>query len=136
MKTIAALSVCLFSIIPTTLAATDTPVTSRYPTSDETFYVLACMQMNGQNAKGLQKCSCAINAIEARLPFEQYSEAELVFAMRQAGGQGAAIYRDAAAMKEVAERFIRAQTEANQECFGREHVHMPSDSDGAATHHD
>jgi hypothetical protein len=136
MKTIAALSVCLFSLMPTTLAGTNTPVTSRYPTSDETFYVLACMQMNGQNAEGLQKCSCAINAIEARLPFEQYSEAELVFAMRQAGGQGAAIYRDAAPMKEVAERFIRAQTEANQECFGRDHVHTPSDSDAAAAHHD
>jgi hypothetical protein len=136
MKTIAALSLCLFSLLPTTLAATNTPVTSRYPTPDETFYVLACMQKNGQNAEGLQKCSCAINAIEARLPYEQYSEAELVFAMRQAGGEGAAVYRDADAMKEVAERFIRAQSEANQECFGQDHVHTPADSGGVGAHHD
>ena len=101
-------------------AAESDPFPSRYPTSDETFYVLACMEMNGQNAEGLQRCSCAINAIEAELPYEQYSEATLVFAMRQAGGERAALYRDTVAMKEIADRFIRAQTRANWQCFGRE----------------
>jgi hypothetical protein len=103
------------------LAAEDrVPPTSRYPTYDEAFYVLACQEMNGQNADGLQKCSCAINAIEAELPYEQYSEAALVFAMRQAGGESAALYRDTVAMKEIADRFIRAQTRANRQCFGRD----------------
>jgi hypothetical protein len=101
-------------------AAESDPFASRYPTSDETFYVLACMEMNGQNAEGMQKCSCAINAIEAQIPYEQYSEAALVFAMRQAGGERAALYRDTVAMKEIADRFIRAQTRANRQCFGRE----------------
>jgi hypothetical protein len=101
-------------------AAESDPFPSRYPTSDETFYVLACMEMNGQDAEGLQRCACAINAIEAELPYEQYSEATLVFAMRQAGGERAALYRDTVAMKEIADRFIRAQTRANRQCFGRE----------------
>jgi hypothetical protein len=60
---------------------------SRYPTSDEPFYVLACMEMNGQNAERLQKRSCAITAIEAELPYEQYSEAVLVFAMAKRPGK-------------------------------------------------
>jgi hypothetical protein len=102
------------------VAADSVPPTSRYPTYDEAFYVLACQEMNGQNAEGLQKCSCAINAIEAELPYEQYSDAALVFAMRQADGESAALYRDTVAMKEIADRFIRAQTRANRQCFGRD----------------
>src|SRR6202035_246296 len=93
---------------------------SRYHTSDEAFYVLSCAEINGQNAEGLQKCSCAINAVEAQLSFEEYSDAALVFAMRQAGGESAALYRDAVAMREIADRFIRAQTRANRQCFGRD----------------
>jgi hypothetical protein len=122
MKTIASLGALFgFLVAAPTLAADDS---ARYPTSDEAFYVLACMEMNGRNADGLRKCSCAINTIEAQLPHQQYSEAILVFAMRQAGGERSALYRDTAAMKEVADRFIRAQSEANRQCFG---------SDGAAT---
>src|SRR5271163_1541821 len=112
----------LFCVVKADLLATADSLrsTSRYPTYDEAFYVLACQEMNGRNAEGLQKCSCAINAIEAELPYEQYSDAALVFAMRQAGGQSAALYRDTVAMKEIADRFIRAQTRANRQCFGRE----------------
>jgi hypothetical protein len=102
------------------IAADDTTSALRYPTSDESFYVLACVEMNGQNADGLQRCSCAINAIEAQLPYEQYSDAVLVFAMRQAGGERAALYRNTVAMKEIADRFIRAQIRANRQCFGRD----------------
>ena len=108
-----------FGTVDLLAAADRVPPTSRYPTSDESFYVLACLAMNGQNAEGLQKCSCAINAIEAELPYEQYSDAALVFAMRQAGGESAALYRDTVAMKEIADRFIRVQTRANRQCFGR-----------------
>jgi hypothetical protein len=116
MKTIAPLGALFgFLVADPTLAADES---ARYPTSDEAFYVLACMEMNGRDADGLSKCSCAINAIEAELSYEQYSDAALVFAMRQAGGERAAIYRDTAAMKEVADRFIRSQREANRQCFG------------------
>ena len=113
-----ALLCVLMAVCPST-AADDGSLGSRYPTPDETFYVLACMETNGHNAEGLQRCSCAINAIEAQLPYEQYSEAVLVFAMRQAGGEQAAIYRDAVGMREIADRFIGAQTRANRQCFGR-----------------
>ena len=116
MKTVASLGgvlLCFSMAAPATAADC-----GRYPTSDEAFYVLACMELNGQNADGLHKCSCAINAIEAQLPYQQYSKAVLVFAMRQAGGEKAAIYRDAEVMKEIADQFIRAQSEANRQCFG------------------
>jgi hypothetical protein len=121
MKTITLFCALFCFVTADSLAAEDGVLsTSRYPTYDEAFYVLACQEMNGQNAEGLQKCSCAINAIEAELPYEQYSDAALVFAMRQAGGESAPLYRDTVAMKEIADRFIRAQTRANRQCFGRD----------------
>jgi hypothetical protein len=115
MKTIASLGGVLLSF---SMAAAADDGGARYPTSDEAFYVLACMETNGRDADGLRKCSCAINAIETQLPYQQYSEAVLVFAMRQAGGEKAAIFRDTAPMKEVADRFTRAQSAANRQCFG------------------
>jgi hypothetical protein len=122
MKTISLLCAlfCFLMAADSLDAAESGPLASRYPTSDESFYVLACVEMNGQNAEGLQKCSCAINAIELELPYDEYSEAVLVFAMRQAGGERAALYRDTIAMKEIADRFVRAQIRANRQCFGRD----------------
>lgn len=122
MKNIAPFSAlfCFLLVDPCIAADSGAPAASRYPTSDEAFYVLACMETNGQNAEGLQKCSCAINALETQLPYEQYSQAVLVFAMRQAGGERAALYRDTVAMKEIADRFLRAQARANRQCFGGE----------------
>jgi hypothetical protein len=91
---------------------------SRYPTTEEVFYVLSCMEMNGKTGESLQKCSCAINALETRLPYDRYADAKLVLALRQAGGRNGDIYRDTAPMKSIVNDFIRAQREANQTCFG------------------
>jgi hypothetical protein len=103
------------------------PAPARYPTADEVYYVIACMDMNGHNAEGLRKCSCAINALEARLPFQDYSDAELVMATRQAGGRNAAIFRDAPSMKAIMNRFVEAQSAANAQCF-KETNHAANES--------
>jgi hypothetical protein len=114
-KTIVPFAVLLFLLADPARSA---DAGARYPTSDEAFYVLSCMELNGHDADGLRRCSCAINAVESQLPYDDYSNAELVFAMRQAGGERAAIFRDTATMKEVADRFLRVQAEANRQCFG------------------
>jgi hypothetical protein len=80
---------------------------------------LLCLGLPGDERTG-RGGTAKVNAIETELPYEQYSDAALVFAMRQAGGEGAALYRDTVAMKEIADRFIRAQTRANRQCFGRD----------------
>jgi hypothetical protein len=117
MKIIASLGavlLCFSMAYPATAAEAG----ARYPTSDEAFYVLACMELNGRDADGLRRCSCAINTVEKQLSHDEYSDAELVFAMRQAGGERAAIFRDTATMKEIADRFLRVQADANRQCFG------------------
>jgi hypothetical protein len=101
------------------------PTISRYPTADEVFYVMACMQVNGQEAEGLRKCSCAINALEALLPYDNYKDAQLVLAMRQAGGRNAGIFRDTAPMQAIVSDFTRAQEVANRECFGKPPTTQP-----------
>ena len=101
---------------------------SRYPTDTEVYYVLACMQVNGQNAEGMRRCSCAINFLEARLSYDQFKDAQLVVAMRQAGGRNAAIFRDAAPMQSIISDFTRAQDAANTECFGESSAAGPTTS--------
>lgn len=39
---------------------------ARYPTSDEAFYVLSCMEMNGKNAEGLRKVLVRDQALSRR----------------------------------------------------------------------
>jgi hypothetical protein len=90
----------------------------RYPTSEEVFYVLSCMERNGEDAAALQKCSCAVNALEETLPFDQYKDAEMVVALRQAGGRTVGIFRDTSPMRDIVKVFIEAQKAANTRCFG------------------
>jgi hypothetical protein len=58
---------------------------ARYSISEEAF-VLARMNTSGRDTNELHK-SGAVDAIKAQLPYQQYSEAILVFAMRQPGGK-------------------------------------------------
>jgi hypothetical protein len=76
------------------------------------------MEMNGKTGENLQKCSCAINALEARLSYDQYTDAKMVLALRQAGGRQGSLFRDTAPMKSIVNDFIRAQQGANEVCFG------------------
>lgn len=91
---------------------------ARYPTSDEVYYVLSCMEMNGHDANGLHRCSCAINALERRLTYDQYLDASMVVALRVGGGRKGAIFRDTGPMKQIVADFVRAQQAANHQCFG------------------
>jgi hypothetical protein len=65
MKTISPCCALFFLLMTAApiAAAEIAPPASRYAKSDEAFYVLACVEMNGQNAEGLQKCSCAIDTL-------------------------------------------------------------------------
>ena len=76
------------------------------------------MAGNGNDAAVLQKCSCAVNALEETLPFDQYKDAELVMALRQAGGRTVGIFRDTSPMRDIVKVFTEAQKVANRQCFG------------------
>lgn len=103
------LAVALFT--PAPLLAND------FPTAARAEYVFGCMAANGQTPEMLNKCSCSIDTIAERIPFEQYERIETVLTMQQLPGQRAAVFREAPWVKELLDRFQRAQAEANLHCF-------------------
>lgn len=88
-----------------------------YPTYARADYVFACMQVNGQSREALEKCSCSIDAIAAILPYKEYEEADVIMAMRQRGGDNAAMFRDHPPMMEKVNNLKRAQAEGELRCF-------------------
>jgi hypothetical protein len=57
-----------------------------YPVSDEAFYS-RFMELNGRDADGLSKCSCAINAVERQLSYERLHQ-RLLWAYLNARADG------------------------------------------------
>ena len=60
-----------------------------------------------QNAEGMHRCSCTIDALAARLSYDQFKDAQLVVTLRQAGGRNGGIFRDAAPGLAERARFLR-----------------------------
>lgn len=87
-----------------------------YPTVDRVEYVLECMKNNGGSHEYLYKCSCAIDAIAARLPYEDYVESSAVARYQTMGGERAGVFRDPATMQAMAKRYRTVHTEAKKAC--------------------
>jgi hypothetical protein len=58
-----------------------------YPTPARADYVFACMKMNGDTRKALEKCFCSIDVIASILPYEPYVAAETFFSLSQVPGR-------------------------------------------------
>ena len=87
-----------------------------YPTNARADYVFVCMATNGQTRDMLDKCSCAIDQIATVLPYDDYVKAETVLAMRQMGGERAAVFRTTGTNDMVA-NYHRAEAAAEILCF-------------------
>lgn len=90
-----------------------------YPTADRADYVLGCMAANGNTREALLKCSCAIDAIAAIMPYAEYEKAETAISLQRGGGVGGRVglFRDPPEIKQVIEKLHQAQAEANLKCF-------------------
>lgn len=87
-----------------------------YPTVDRVEYVLECMKNNGGSYADLYKCSCAIDAVAAQLPYEDYVEASAVARYQTMGGERAGLFRDPEAMKVMAKRYRAINDAAKRAC--------------------
>lgn len=92
-----------------------------WPTEALAEYVFECMAVNGQTPEMLRRCSCSIDRIAAKLPFEDYQAAKAVLEMRsrQGGGDQVALFRSTRWAQDIVDRLRRAQVEADLACFGR-----------------
>ena len=90
-----------------------------YPTAETVDYVLGCMAANGNTHESLQKCSCSIDFIAKRVPFEQYEKAETALGLQAGGGVGGRVglFRDPPELKQAIEQLRQVQAEANLRCF-------------------
>ena len=88
-----------------------------YPTGARVEYAVACMAANGRAPDALQRCSCAIDAIAAVLPYDDYVAAETVLRMRQTTGERSGMFRGGGMMEGIVAELRRAEAEAEILCF-------------------
>lgn len=109
--TLAILAIGLF-MAPAALGAEND-----YPTETRVDYVIGCMAANGQDYLTMQKCSCSIDAIAERIPFEEYEAAETVMRMHEQRGELGMLFRTEHGIEEQLKEFRSAQAEADLQCF-------------------
>jgi hypothetical protein len=87
-----------------------------YPTVDRVEFVLECLRNNGGAHHYLYKCSCAIDAIAAELPYETYVDSSTVARYQGLGGERSGLFRDSDGVKDLARRYRSAQAQAFAQC--------------------
>ncbi len=88
-----------------------------YPTAALADYVLGCMAANGNKFESLHQCSCSIDYIASKMPYEEYEEANTVLQARLDIGQRGVFYRDSNWAKKRVEKLQRLQAESTLRCF-------------------
>lgn len=90
---------------------------TRYPTTVIADYVLGCMSANGNTHEALQQCSCSIDYISERIPYEDYEKIETVMRVQLDRGQRGVFYRDSKWATSRVEALQKVQAESTLRCF-------------------
>ncbi len=88
-----------------------------YPTEARVDYVFGCMAANGENQEIMRKCSCSIDAIAARFPYDKYVVIETARTLQDAPGERATLMRGTAWVKDLQDEFRQIQVAADLKCF-------------------
>lgn len=110
-------SPALAALVAASLALPSAARADDYPTDARVDYVLACMGANGQDRLTMLKCACSIDAIAARIPYDDYVAVETIKVMSERPGERSAVFRDVGWAKDLMAEFRRAQVAADMECF-------------------
>ncbi|HJV25839.1 MAG TPA: hypothetical protein VJ673_09130 [Aromatoleum sp.] len=99
---------------PAAVAAT----ANDYPTLDRVEYVLGCARdAHGPAQENIYKCTCMIDSIAQRLPYDQYVEYSTSANALSIGGERGETMRSYTAGKEMASKFRAMQAEARKACL-------------------
>ncbi len=103
----------------TTVAGTALAAPADYPTEALAEYVYVCMAANGQDPETLRRCSCSIDRIAEKVPYEEYEAARTVLRMRsiRSGKDQVVMFKSSKWADEIVDRLRRAQVEADIQCF-------------------
>lgn len=88
-----------------------------YPTTVIADYVLGCMAANGNSREALHQCSCSIDYISERVPFEDYEKIQTIMQVQLDRGQRGIFYRDSTWAKSRVEALQKVQAASTLRCF-------------------
>ena len=109
-----ALAIAVFFSSPTRVWAD--PPANDYPTVARVEYVNECIGANGGTLAALYQCSCAIDRIAAKMPYERFVEAGTYARYAALPGDGGGIFRDSDEAKEEAKLYRELENAARQAC--------------------
>ncbi len=93
----------------------DTP-TNDYPTVARVEYVNECIGANGGTLAALYQCSCAIDRIAVKMPYQQFVEAGTYARYATLPGEGGGIFRDSEEARQQAKLYRELESAARKGC--------------------
>ncbi|MBA3599121.1 MAG: hypothetical protein H0W40_17360 [Methylibium sp.] len=89
-----------------------------YPTSDRVFFVEACVaQHPGTRFEMISKCSCVLDKIAAKVPFNEFETMSTATNAFSIGGERGNYIRDVEMLTDEIKRFKEVQAAAKKGCF-------------------
>lgn len=89
-----------------------------YPTAAKVDYVIGCMASNGQSHEIMQKCSCSIDLIEKKIPYQEYVQISTLLSLQQMPNSGRnAIYKSSTWSQKAVARLRDIQADSTLRCF-------------------
>lgn len=118
MKLHSALLSCA-SVAGLMLLAGPASAANDYPTSARVLFVQECIAKHPgtSNFEMVNKCSCALDAMAAETPYDDYVTMWTVVNARTIGGERGGTLRENATLDEPAKRFRELTARAAKSCF-------------------
>jgi hypothetical protein len=88
-----------------------------YPTVDRVQFVLECMKNHEGKYEYVYKCSCVIDAIAKKMPYDTFVEASSIARYATMGGERMGVFRDSDEMRALARKWKTVEAEANTACL-------------------
>lgn len=88
-----------------------------FPTSARVEYVLACMREQRASPAALYQCSCAIDAIAAKVTYDEWVDLSTVANASTIAGERGGVLRDMKDGRKLVGTYRSLQEEARKRCF-------------------
>jgi hypothetical protein len=89
-----------------------------FPTVERVLYVQDCMRAHpGPQFEMINKCSCALDTLAAKVKFEDYTIMNTSFKANSIGGERGSYVRDVDVLQKEIRRFRQLQSDAKKSCF-------------------
>jgi hypothetical protein len=105
------IAAALAAAAPLVAAAND------FPTQARAEYVLTCMRENDMRQDSLYKCSCAIDAIAAKVNYETWVDLSTIANGTTIAGERGGVMRDMKDGRKLIGTYKEIQEQARKSCF-------------------